>query len=204
MLKSLKENPTIAFGIALPLLVVIILSIAAMVPNLLEAPPKYAVLYATDYYPGKDRGVIVNVENRKAKASYIPSCYGDLTKIYLFNPATGNAHELKTNTPQPPRGVQTADCNKPQSPVDISIPELENLDVDASDISPDGYAFQSGQYGSSGGVMTEIFFTRSYYSEPVLRKGSRTVRLPQTTGSYGAVKLIGWVIPISSAVSHAE
>lgn len=196
MLKFMKDNPTIAFGMGLPLLVVIILSLAAVVPSWLEALPQYPVLYATDYYVGKDRGVVVNVENKKVQVSYIPSCYTEGTKLYLYTPTTGNLHEIRLDIPQHARETNSVDCQKKQPSIPIATPELEQLEVDASDTSPDGYALQNGSY-ESGGLMMGLFFSRGYGNSPVLHKGSRMIRLPQPDGaySYGNAKLIGWVMP---------
>ena len=50
MKSFLRENPTIAFGLGLSLLLVVVFLLAAGIPVLLVEPPQYEVLYATEYY----------------------------------------------------------------------------------------------------------------------------------------------------------
>jgi hypothetical protein len=47
-----RDNPTIAFGLGLPLLLVAVFLAISGIPVLLVAPAQYEVLYATHYnYP---------------------------------------------------------------------------------------------------------------------------------------------------------
>ena len=56
----LRENPTIAFGLGLPLLLVVVVLLIAGVPAFLVAPPQYDVLYATEYY-NHQKGIQISV-----------------------------------------------------------------------------------------------------------------------------------------------
>ncbi|MEW5011208.1 MAG: hypothetical protein AB1Y22_06540, partial [Cycloclasticus sp.] len=56
----LRENPTIAFGLGLPLLLVVVFLLISGIPSLLVTPPQYDVLYATEYYNYKS-GVQISV-----------------------------------------------------------------------------------------------------------------------------------------------
>ncbi len=47
MKKFIQENPTIAYGLGLPLLLVVIFLIVSGLPQLLVANPQYELLYAT-------------------------------------------------------------------------------------------------------------------------------------------------------------
>ena len=49
MKKFIRDNPTIAFGLGLPLLLVAVFLAISGIPALLVAPPQYEVLYATHY-----------------------------------------------------------------------------------------------------------------------------------------------------------
>ena len=50
MKKFIQENPTIAYGLGLPLLLVVIFLIVSGLPQLLVAKPQYELLYATGTY----------------------------------------------------------------------------------------------------------------------------------------------------------
>jgi hypothetical protein len=69
MKSFLRENPTIAFGLGLPLLLVVVFLLISGIPALLVEPPQYDLLYATEYnnYPN---GVQISVVNRKAQVIY--------------------------------------------------------------------------------------------------------------------------------------
>ncbi len=51
----LRNNPTIVSGIGLPLLVVILLSAAALGPAMMLAAPGYGAVFAINYYPEGSR-----------------------------------------------------------------------------------------------------------------------------------------------------
>ena len=59
-----RENPTIAFGLGLPLLLVVAFLLFSGIPALLVDPPQYDVVYATDYYNNQN-GVQISVVNQK-------------------------------------------------------------------------------------------------------------------------------------------
>jgi hypothetical protein len=48
--KFIQENPTIAYGLGLPLLLVVIFLIVSGLPQILVAKPQYELLYATGTY----------------------------------------------------------------------------------------------------------------------------------------------------------
>lgn len=64
MKSFIRENPTIAFGLGLPLLLVVVFLLVSGIPALLVDPPQYDVLYATEYV-GNSNGVQISVVNKK-------------------------------------------------------------------------------------------------------------------------------------------
>ena len=61
MKKFIQENPTIAYGLGLPLLLVVIFLIVSGLPRLLVANPQYDLLYApgTRNYPNVVQIIVV-------------------------------------------------------------------------------------------------------------------------------------------------
>lgn len=71
MKKFLRENPTIAFGLGLPLLLVIVFLLISGVPALLVAPPQFDVLYATNYNYNYPNGIQISVVNQRVQVKYL-------------------------------------------------------------------------------------------------------------------------------------
>lgn len=85
----LKENPTIAFGLGLPLLLVLLFLLVSGIPTLLVAPPQYEVLYTTESY-NYPNGVQVSVVNDKVQVIYQGNVLNrQKPHIWRYNPQTG-------------------------------------------------------------------------------------------------------------------
>ena len=85
----LRENPTIAFGLGLPLLLVVAFLLISGIPTLLVASPQYDVLYATEYY-NYQNGVQISVVNQKVQIIYQGSVRNSQKpRIWRYNPKTG-------------------------------------------------------------------------------------------------------------------
>ena len=96
-----RENPTIAFGQGLPLLLVIAFLLISGIPALLVESPQYDVLYATEYY-NYPNGVQITVVNQKAQD--LPGQFSGLpeTARLALQPedrgGEGNCHHAATRT----------------------------------------------------------------------------------------------------------
>jgi hypothetical protein len=199
MKQFLKENPTLAFGLGLPVLLVIVFVVGAGLPNLFATPPKYDVVFATNYYDNPAEGFRIHVTNGKATVNFTGNSYCNTPQLYRYNVAAGSVKRIDIQVPQ---GVcssnYNADAQKDKSRVvAISVPELEALKLDDSNPAPDGYQFSQGDGYYNSGILPSLFFSRSYsYNEPVLRKGSYRVRMPLENNSYGYYNthFIGWVV----------
>jgi len=197
MKKFLRENPTIAFGLGLPILLVIVFLLVSGLPALMVDPPKYDVLYSTGYYDYQN-GVQISVVNNKVEVVYQGLARGgQKPRIWRYNAKTGAVTEIAIILPA---GLPLAGRTPPtkeeltQSTV-INVPDLEGLKVDSSSISPDGYEFSAGgQY--SRNVFGGLFYPSSYRYEAVLKKDGRSVRLPNAAGLYygSNTRFIGWVV----------
>lgn len=194
MKKFLLENPTIAFGLGLPLLLVAFFLLASGVPTLLVDPPRHEVLYATGY-GNFQHGVRIAVSGGKVVAAY----HGNTlpyqpTRLWRFNPATGGVTELALELPpdlfppgKAPTGSETAARVAP-----VNVPDLAALTVNPSSIAPDGYEFATGSDGPSG----FLFMGGRYRNQAFLRKDGRRIALPSTESpNYGmSTQFIGWVV----------
>lgn len=198
MKSFIRENPTIAFGLGLPLLLVVVFLLFSGIPSLLVDPPQYDVIYATDYYNNAN-GVQVAVVNQKIQAVYQGGVQGyQKPRLWRYNPKTGAVKEIALMLPlgllPPGQKPSTPEEAKMISP--IEIPDLVGLIIDSSSIAPDGYEFSAGPNGYSGDVFTGLFNSSRYRNEAVLTKKGRSIRLPNAGNrsySYNT-HFIGWVV----------
>lgn len=199
MKKFLRENPTIAFGLGLPLALVVVFLLISGIPTLLVAPPQHDVLYATGYY-GNQYGVQISVVNRKVQVVYQGTMQGyQQPRLWRYNPKTGAVTEIAIMLPPGlvPQGTPQTAADTTAKITPIDMPDLANVTVDSSSIAPDGYEFKAGTYGYSGDIFTGLFRGSRYRNEAVLTKSGRSIRLPRTTDRYyygNDARFIGWVV----------
>lgn len=198
MKSFLRENPTIAFGLGLPLLIVVAFLLISGIPALLVEPPQYDVLYATEYnnYPN---GVQISVVNQKIQVIYQGSSQGyQKPRLWRYSPKNGAVKEIAIMLPPglapPGQGPATLEAAAKITP--IEVPDLAELTVDSSSVAPDGYEFSAGANGYSGDIFTGLFYSSRYRNEAVLTKKGRSIRLPNASGMYygNNAHFIGWVV----------
>lgn len=198
MKSFLRENPTITFGLGLPLLLVVVFLLISGIPALLVDPPQYDVIYATDYYSNPS-GVQISVVNQKVQVVYQGSEQGyQRPRLWRYSPRTGAVKEIAIMLPpglaQPGQKSPTPEETARITP--IEVPDLAGLTIDSSSIAPDGYAFGAGASGYSGDVFTGLFYSSRYRNEVVLTKKGRSIRLPNVGNmNYSFnTRFIGWVV----------
>ena len=194
-----RENPTIAFGLGLPLLLVAVFLLVSGIPALMVAPPQYELLYATGANQYQN-GVRIAVSERKVQVSYqgMTQSYQN-PRIWRYNPKTCGVTEIAVLLPADlmpaGKGPTTPEANARITP--ISIPDLAALSVDPTSVSPDGYEFSTGAGEHSGPLFTGMFYGSRYRTQAFLRKSGRSIRLPNSDGHYygGGTQFIGWITP---------
>lgn len=193
-----RENPTIAFGLGLPLLLVVAFLLISGIPALLVEPPQYDVLYATEYY-NYPNGVQITVVNQKVQVIYQGSSAGyQRPRLWRYNPKTGSVKEIAIMLPPglAPPGQSPATPEAAAKITPIEVPDLAGLTIDSSSVAPDGYEFSAGPNGYSGDVFTGLFYSSRYRNEAVLTKKGRSIRLPYAANMYygNNTRFIGWVV----------
>ena len=201
MKSFLRENPTIAFGLGLPLLLVIVFLLISGIPTLLVAPPQYDVIYASEVF-NYQTGVQIAVVNQKIQVTYQGGTLNyQKPRLWRYSPKTGAVKEISLilppglTPPNPNPVAQMAETSTQVTPMDV--PDVAGLTVDSSSIAPDGYEFKAGPNEYSGDVFTGLFNFSRYRNEAVLTKNGRSIRLPNADGAYyyaNSTRFIGWVI----------
>ncbi len=193
-----RENPTIAFGLGLPLLLVLAFLLISGIPVLLVEPPQYDVLYATEYY-NNSNGVKISVVNQKVQVVYQGGSAGyQNPRLWRYSPKTRAVKEIAILLPPglAPPGQNPATREEASMITPIEVPDLAGLTIDSSSVAPDGYEFSAGQNGYSGDIFTGLFYSSRYRNEAVLTKQGRSIRLPNAGNTYYSnyTHLVGWVV----------
>ena len=195
----IRENPTIAFGLGLPLLLVLVFLLISGVPALLVDPPKHDVLYATEYYNNNQQGVQIAVVDQKVVVSYRGNAQvRQLPRLWRYYAKTGAVKEIAIILPPnlTSSDETTADKNDTLTSTPIKVPDVEGLVIDSSSIAPDGYKFSSGSDRYSRNVFDGLFSSSRYRHQAVLSKDGRRIRLPNADNYYYSqnTRFIGWVM----------
>ena len=198
MKSFLRENPTITFGLGLPLLLVVVFLLISRIPTLLVDPPQHDVLYATGYYNGQ-KGVQISVVDQTVRVGYRGMAEGgNIPRLWRYHSKTGAVQEIAIILPPTLTSVgeKSAESRDLLISTPIDLPDLNGLAVDSSSIAPDGYEFNTGRHRSSGNVFGGLFYSSRYRHQATLSKDGRSVRLPNADNYYYRqnIRFIGWVV----------
>jgi len=193
-----RDNPTIAFGLGLPLLLVIVFLLISGIPKFLVPPPQYDVLYATEYY-NYQNGLQISVIGQKVQVIYQGNIQVNRKpRIWRYNAKTGAVKEIAIVLPSGliPAGKSPDKSANVSATTLIDVPDLERLRVDSSTISPDGYEFSIGRDRYSDNVFGGLFYSSRYRHQAVLTKNGRSIRLPNAVAQYYSqnTHFIGWIV----------
>lgn len=196
-----RDNPTIAFGLGLPIMLVLLFLAISGIPVLLVAPAQHDVLYATNYnYHNNAQNTLqIAVVGDRVQVNYVGSNQPyQNPRLWRFNPKTGAVKEIALFLPPglAPNTGRPVETTTAPTVTPIEVPDLAGLKVDSSSLAPDGYAFSSGTDGYSGRVFAGLFYSSRYQAQAELVKNGRSIRLPNTDGAYygNTVRFIGWVV----------
>lgn len=194
----LRENPTIAFGLGMPLVLVLVFLLVSGIPALIVEPPQHDVVYATDYY-NYQNGVQISVVNQKVQVVYQGNVLNNQKpRIWRYDPKTGAVREIAYLLPSGLSlpGKQPVDPKEASKTTLIDVPDLQGVTIDSSSIAPDGYEFSVGVDRYSNNIFGGLFYSSRYRHEAVLTKKGRSIRLPNVAAQYyrGTTRFIGWVV----------
>ncbi len=197
MKKFIQENPTIAYGLGLPLLLVVIFLIVSGLPQLLVSKPQYELLYVSGIY-NYPNVVQIAVVDQKVQVIYQGAPYGnERPRLWRYNPQSGGVQEIALILPPSPvRNGSDAVPQEPKSTV-IDVPDLAGLRIDSSSVAPDGYEFRAADNRYSRNIFGGLFYSQRHNNEAVLTKNGRTIRLPNSNDRYynRNTQFVGWVLP---------
>lgn len=202
MKQWLKDNPMLVFGLGLPLLLVMLFSVASQLSRVAGVPPKYDVVYLTGYYGNSNGSLHVQVVNKRAVVTVSEdACYYSVPRMFHYKAASNSTDEIKIALPADLALKSSSNCVQGTSKKTrvIEVPELKDVVLDASEKAPDGYAFANDTYRSGEPILlTSIFFGgRNNYldNDGVLVKDGYRFPLPKKSDYYSTPTFLGWVVP---------
>lgn len=201
MKQFIRDNPTIAFGLGLPLVLVLLFLAISGIPTLLVAPAQYDVLYATNYnaYNNAQNAIQIGVVGNRVQVSYVGNMQPyQQPRLWRFSPKTGAVREIALLLPPglAPNTGHPVEAPKVPTVTPIQVPDLEGVKVDSASVAPDGYEFSNSGDVYSGRIFGGLFYSSRYRYQAELVKNGRSIRLPNSDGAYygNNVRFVGWVV----------
>lgn len=188
MKKILQENWALVIGTLLPILTVLVFLLATSLPKLWVEPLKYNFLYVSYGYDYNTANKSVNIEvsNGKIKISAQNNSSAktnQTTRLFIFEAKKQASREITFSVPDVAANSSVA----------IDVPELQNMVLDVSHKSPDGYTVYPRDSYDSG--MSSLFFS-TYDRENVfiLKKDGNSIRVVAPDNVQSNTKFLGWII----------
>lgn len=188
----LKEHFVLIAGLALPLVLSAFFFLAANVPVNMVDPPRYAAVYAYEYYYGNNPQYPYKIAVDKQGTvvlHYFPpkdesAGNWNLPVVYVFDPKTMKGEQVEL-----PR---IEDSGKKSV---IPVETLSDIKVSSSEVSPDGFRIIQ-DYRGGGNLMTSIFGGgHSGGYRHFFIKDKNRFKVEFESGRYlGNGKLVGWIV----------
>ncbi len=184
----LKENAVLVAGIALPLMLVVLFTVARAIPEKNVPDPQYRAVYAVQsYYSGYTYNFKIDDDGKLDVTFNAPpqdNSYTDpnqqKAKVFIFDGAKNKTEEAELDLPTMDKGTKS---------VKIPVTKFDTLTL-ASGEAPDGYKFRDESYSGSS-LITELFTYRNRRIPRAIVKEGREI--PLENQSYGNFTFIGWV-----------
>jgi hypothetical protein len=192
MRKLAKENIALILALSLPIVAMIFFGLATILPKYFVAPPQYDLVFVTGYGYYYNGQLKFNIVNGKIEAQFIClnkcAAHYDLTNLhfYLFSAKSQATREIKLSLPVMP-------TNGKAFVVNIKVPELENIQIDSSEIAPDGYKYNAAT-AYRGGLLTNLIFNSASNPPTISKHGLKINIMPSDEDRYYSVKFIGWLV----------
>ncbi len=196
--KFVRENLVLLAGIALPVLMMVGFLVASSLPQGVNNPPQYdLVFFVDDYGSGGGTNIPVAVKlvvkNGVLVAQYAPvateNSYSAWKKIYRYEAATRTIREIPFGFPSDLDSITTLR--------EEPVAGLQGARLDTRLQAPDGYELANDDYRGDG-LIGDLFW-RSGTGRPRLRNGASSVPLDLAADTqsyiYSNVQFLGWVVP---------
>lgn len=189
-MKLLRQNPMLAAGILLPVIVVMFFVLATMIPRWLVDPPGYDLVF-TSMQGDNSRAAIelkfvVEGDRLRARVYKSELPYRNVPRLYLFEHETQTVREIPLTLPSDSEDFENGDY--------VEVPGFESRTVSTSQMAPDGYAVHGPDY--RGGDFFPFYRSR-VSSALTLSKSGAVIEVPQVGGRgvyYYNATFLGWLL----------
>ena len=174
---KIKDNLSLIFGISIPILMVIFVALSIYLPQMF-VKPQYDFLYLignNSCYTGGNNIQIYSVQNGKVVKN--------VQDVAAQACITGRMMDLK---------IFFYDIKANQSK-EVTFNDIENLNLDSSAQSPDGFEVVHGN--NDGGVFPFYFYSGSDYDSRYIKghSVSKKLNIQQEGSYYYNFIFLGWV-----------
>lgn len=182
-----KKNPALFIGLVLPLLMILAFAGIPFIASFVVLAPKYNFIYSLYNYGSN--GKLRVVDGQLVLRVYNPSTIPQEVRqqLYWVDVHSKKSTNLNFNLPKEENSLIP-----PHQSREFIIEGISLQDLDASNISPDGYQIRTGNNDNFSSLIFFFGGRRNYLS---LSKSGRIVSFPTPAQGYGGVKFEGWIIP---------
>ncbi len=187
----LKENFVLVLGISLPVILIIVFMLAQSMTKLVD-PPQYSAVFVLENNHNNDMFYKFKVKNNKLVVTYkkpdkedkYNANYNYRTSLYIFDPVKDDVEEITLETPENAKDGKW---------VNVTVPNVKDLQINPAKESPDGYIFEEHHRRNSN-IFSDIFGYYSGKNRYALTKQGRHVPIKNMSYTYGRDTFIGWVV----------
>jgi len=191
MLKQIRQNPMIAAGILLPLIIVVFFLLATAIPKWFVAPPEYDLVFTVpEHNPNRrDIELTIDVVDSRVRARLFKKndYYRGIARLYVFEHETQDVREISINIPGSLEALEDG--------AEIDVPEFANRSISTTREAPDGYEVLGPGYRRGGNLMTELFGGHRRHQFSIHKSGA-IIEIPNVgdhRNYYYAATFLGWV-----------
>lgn len=190
VMRLFRQNPMLAAGILLPVVVVVFFVLATMIPRWLVDPPGYDFVFTSmqgnSTGPAIELSYAVDGDRLRARMYKSERPYRNVPRLFLFEHETQSVREISVSLPATADEIDNGDY--------VEIPGLESRTVSTSRTAPDGYTVHGPDY--RGGGMIFPFYRSRGSNALSLSKSGAVIEVPQV-GDRGAyyynATFVGWL-----------
>ena len=188
MKKIIKNYLPLILGVSLPIIIIIIFTLTQYFPRYFVSPPKYNLLFATNYYyynnNNQNNSYEISVLNQKLVFKYQKLQYQrNKPNLYIFDPKNKNIKEIQYEIPQVTDDKWHI----------INIPELDSIQLDSNKTSLDGFSFKN--YSSDNFNLFNLFLSSRYNRNYGISKNGYFININSSQDlNFYQVHFVGWII----------
>ncbi len=168
-----KKNAPLIIGFTVPIMMILFVAASIYIPRLFFHP-KYSFLYTTneDYY--NDQSYSVNNG-----------------RLIVVAPTSPEYSGYRTTYPTPQLYIHNVSTNES---IPVALENAQNLTLDSSTESPDGYKIENGSQGD--GFFLFSWYDNNYNTEYIVGHNlSRKLNIVNNSSTYyGSFHFLGWIV----------